>query len=77
MALSDAILSQLIIANMGTLGSDNAEVNKSYDEGIKKLADAIASAVVSHITSSAMVTTQVVGTSPSGAVTGTGTGTIS
>lgn len=77
MALNDAILSQLIVANMGALGSDNAEVNQSYDEGIKKLADAIASAVVSHITSAAVVNTQVVGTSPSGAVTGTGIGTIS
>lgn len=55
MPLSDSALSQLIQANMGQLGSDSKEVNQQYQDGIKKLADAIASAVVTHITSNAQV----------------------
>lgn len=58
MPLSDSQLSQLIVANMGQLGSDSSETNKAYDDGIKKLADAVAKAVVTHITSSGMVVIQ-------------------
>lgn len=56
MALNAEALSSLIVANIGALGSDSQECNTSFDEGTKKLADAIANAVVSHITTSAVVT---------------------
>lgn len=62
MPLNPQALSQLIVANMGKLGSDDNATNAQYDEGVKKIADAVAQAVVTHITSSAQVVI------PSGAV---------
>lgn len=77
MALSDSVLSQLIQANIGTLNSGDENVDKAFTEGTQKLADAIAQAVVTHITSMAVVTVTVATTGSAAAQTGTGTGTIS
>lgn len=55
MPLNANLLSQLIISNVGRLNSDSSETNAQFDEGIKKLADAIASGVVDHITQAGIV----------------------
>lgn len=62
MPLTPASLSAQIVANLGALGSDSGEANAQYDDGVKKLADAIASAVVQVMTTEAQVMI------PSGAV---------
>lgn len=56
MPLNAQALSQLIVTNLGQLGSDDDATNQQYNEGVKKIADAVAKAVVTHITSSAQVT---------------------
>lgn len=55
MPLDANLLSQLITTNVGQLGSDSSETNQQYNEGVKKLADAIAKAVVQHITTAGIV----------------------
>lgn len=55
MPLESNALSALIIQEFGKLNSGNAEVDASYDEGTKKIADAIANAVVQHIKANAEV----------------------
>lgn len=55
MALLEASLSAKIVANMGNLGGDSKEANAQYDEGIKKIADAVAKAVVECLTTEAEV----------------------
>ena len=55
MALDANALSALIVTEFGKLNSGDKETDKAYDEGTKKLADAIAKAVVTHIKSSAQV----------------------
>lgn len=69
MALSGNDLKDLIITNLTALGRDVASIDQT---GLL----AISNAIISHITTSGVVNTSVVGTSPSGAVTGTGTGTL-
>ena len=77
MALNATTLSALIVSNLGSLNSGDANVDASYNEGTQKIADAIAQAVVSHITSMAVVNVTVATTGSAAAQTGTGTGTIS
>lgn len=55
MALNPQSLSSAIVANLGALGSDSSEADAQFDEGAKKLADAIAQAVVKALTTEAQV----------------------
>lgn len=69
MPLTPASLSAQIVANLGTLDSDSSNTNAQYSEGSKKLADAIANAVVQVLTTEAQVMI------PSGAVVTAGSPT--
>lgn len=55
MPLSSDVLAKLIETNIGTLNSDSSETNQQFLEGTQRLADAIAKAVVQHITTAGIV----------------------
>lgn len=55
MPLSPQTLSAEIVNNLGSLGSGDSATDAQYDEGTKKLADAIAQAVVKILTTEAQV----------------------
>lgn len=55
MPLTAPALSALIVKEFGDLGSDSPEANAQYIEGSKKIADAVANAVVQAITTQAQV----------------------
>ena len=55
MPLAAPALSALILKEFGDLGSDSPEANAQYMEGSKKIADAVANAVVQVLTTQAQV----------------------
>lgn len=55
MPLAAPALSALILKEFGDLGSDSPEANAQYMEGSKKIADAVANAVVQALTTQAQV----------------------
>lgn len=55
MPLTAPALSALILKEFGDLGSDSPEANAQYMEGSKKIADAVANAVVQALTTQAQV----------------------
>lgn len=67
MALLVESLSAKIVVNMGNLGGDSKDANAQYNEGVKKIADAVAKAVVESLTTEAQVFI------PSGAIVTAGT----
>ncbi len=71
MALAKAILKQEIKAVLQELKSE-----ENQSAGIEKFAKKLATAIDNYV-KSATVSTVVTGTCPAGAVTGTGTGTLS
>lgn len=73
MAITKASLQTKIETELTSQGFDLTDPY-SY---ASKMADAIATAVISEITTNAVVNTVVTGTCPTGAVTGTGVGTVS
>lgn len=69
MPLAAPALSALILKEFGDLGSDSPEANAQYMEGSKKIADAVANAVVQALTTQAQVVI------PPGAIQTTGSPT--